>query len=109
MDFKKEVVPEVVPVFNLKIMYTDPKIFIPKVRNEAGKMVPTIAPGKYWYVKYSFRDPASGKLKEFREKKGINTINSVALRTRAVKTLYKAVLKYLQLGYSPFKMTNTEV
>jgi integrase len=106
MDFKKEVVPKIVPVFNLKSMYTDPKIFIPKVKNETGKMVPTIAPGKYWYVKYSYRDPASGKLKEFREKKGINTIKSITLRTRAVKNLHKAVLKYLQLGYSPFEDVN---
>ncbi|ARV05578.1 hypothetical protein BTO04_02185 [Polaribacter sp. SA4-10] len=106
MNFKNPFVPKLVPktetYFNIKNVFTKPKIVIPKVRNEQGKLVPTIATGKYWYVKYFYRDPETGKLKEFREKKGINRINSISLRTKAIKNLQKAVVRYLQLGYSPF-------
>lgn len=96
-------VPNIVPFFNVKILYTKPKIFIPTKINEQGKKVPTVEAGKYWYVKYSFRNPKTGKLQEIREKKGINKFKTVNERMIAIKRLRKAVELYLQEGNNPFK------
>jgi integrase len=103
MKLKNQLVPKLVPRFNFKIMFTKPKIHIPKEINSKGNLAPVIGPGKYWYVSYSYRNPKTGKLKEFREKKGINSINSITLRKEAIRNLQKAVEQFLQLGYSPFE------
>ena len=63
-----------VPLFTLftkfNVLYTRPKIVILKTKNEAGKQVSDL--NKYWYVKFSFRNPKTGEMKEFRLKRGIN-------------------------------------
>lgn len=99
---KNKFVPIVVPINLLKKMYTNPKIYIPKIEVD-GKKVPTIEKGKYWYVYYYFRNPVTGNLEKFIEKQGINLIKTITERKRAAKNLQKAVLLYLQKGYNPFE------
>ncbi|OAD42567.1 tyrosine-type recombinase/integrase [Polaribacter atrinae] len=83
--------------------YSNPKIFIPKAKNKKGVLKPTIAAGKYWYVKYSYRNPETGLMEMFRIKEGINRIETIKERTRAIKNLRTAVQNLLERGYSPFE------
>jgi hypothetical protein len=71
---------------NLKIINTTPKIFIPRVKNEAGKFFTTHAFSKYWYLKYSFKKHFSEMPKEVREKIGI-----YRLRNEIQNVLYDKV------------------
>lgn len=84
---------QIVPVSNHRMRYSNPKIFIPKAKNKKGVLKPTIAAGKYWYVKYSYRNPETGLMEMFRIKE----------RTRAIKNLRTAVQNLLERGYSPFE------
>ena len=103
MALKKQIVPPFVPVSNYRMRYSNPKIFIPKAKNKKGKLKPTIAAGMYWYVKYSYRNPETGLMEMFRIKEGINRINTLKERTRAIKNLRNAVQYLLEQGYSPFE------
>ncbi|WP_189663022.1 tyrosine-type recombinase/integrase [Polaribacter sp. IC073] len=83
--------------------YSKPKIFIPKSKNKKGDLKPTTAVGKYWYVKYSYRNPKTGVMEVFRVKEGINRVQTIKERTRAIKCLRIAVQQFLEMGYSPFE------
>ena len=104
----KDLVPVFVPINILKKMFTKPKIFIPKIEKN-GKLIPTIEKGKYWYVYYFYRNPTTGLLEKFVEKQGINTIKTLTERHQYAKNLQKAVLLFLQKGYSPFEERKTEL
>lgn len=101
-DVLNPFVPTFVPIMSLKKQYTTPKIHIPKVEKN-GKLVPTVAKGKYWYVYYYFRSPYTGKLERFKEKLGVNTLKTVTERKKYIKNLQKAILLNLQKGYNPFE------
>jgi integrase len=117
MTSKKTLVPNLVPLYQKILLFTKPKIFIPKLKDKQGNFIldkngepiPTTEKGQYWYVKYSYRNPKTGKLKQFREKKGINQIENVKDRLRAIKNLRTALERFLQEGYSPFKPIETDV
>ena len=95
-------VPVIVPVNFFKKLFTTPKIHIPTVSND-GKENPIIIKGKYWYVYYWYRNPKTNKLEKFIEKKGINRIDNLVLRQKAIKNLQKAIHRYLQEGFNPFE------
>lgn len=76
----------------LKKVYTNPKIFIPTDEKQG-----------YWYVYFYFRNPQTDQLDRFIIKKGINRINPISERKKAIKLLQKSILQHLQMGYSPFE------
>jgi hypothetical protein len=82
---KKTFLPLFTPFKKFNILYTEPKIVILKTKNEAGKQVPYL--NKYWYVKFSYRNPKTGKMQEFRLKKGINKYKTLKERKYAIKHL----------------------
>tara|TARA_B110000090_G_C13388066_1_gene448451 strand:+ start:140 stop:1414 length:1275 start_codon:yes stop_codon:yes gene_type:complete len=85
----------------LKMDWTGPTNHI-ATKEVDGAEVPSVDAGAIWYVEYGYRNPKTGKLEYFREKKGINRIKTVKERTAAIKILNKAVKRFLQDGYSPF-------
>ncbi|MCL7764436.1 tyrosine-type recombinase/integrase [Polaribacter sp. Z014] len=89
--------------------FSKPKIFIPKEKNAAGILKPSVAKGKYWYVKYSYRNPKTGKMEKFKEKAGINRHKTVTMRKMAIRNLRIAVEQFLALGYSPFEYRKVDL
>ncbi len=88
--------------FNLlKRLYSDPTIYR-ATEIKDGKKVLTLK--KQWHVQYYFRNPFTGKMEKFTERKGINRINTIAGREEAAKNLQRALRRYLQEGFNPFEM-----
>lgn len=124
MPSKKTKVPVKVPVNEklklsltsrinlLKKLYSDPKIYKPTDLID-GKRVVSIK--KAWYIFYYFRNIETGLMEKFIEKKGINRQKTLRSREEAARNLQKALKRYLQDGYNPFKekeidtSVNTEV
>lgn len=92
-------VPVKVPVIYLKHLYSKPKIYIPK-KEVNGVLKPTLE--KSWYVYYYYRNPYTGKMQKFIEKRGINREKSLSNRNKMANILRKAVVRWLQDGYNPF-------
>ncbi|PKH49536.1 hypothetical protein CXF68_02000 [Tenacibaculum sp. Bg11-29] len=90
----------------LKKLYSEPKIYRPKEEID-GKRVITL--NKFWHVYYYYRNPFTGLMEKFTERKGINRLKTLASREEAAKNLQKALKRYLQDGYSPFKERGKEV
>ena len=74
--------------------YEQPKLFIPKTLVK-GKKVPTIAPGKRWYVYFRFNR------KHYKFYKGLNDFKTVSDRRRAGKVLIEVYTEMLHRGWSP--------
>ena len=92
----------------LKKLYSKPKIHISHCKKSDQKK-PLVGKNNYWYVYYSYRNPTTGKMNRFTVKKGINYIYPVSERIFYIKALQKAVLKFLQNGFSPFDKSLNEV
>lgn len=83
-----------------KKQYSQPKLYIPtEVIN--GKKVPSIKPGKVWYVWFLWRTE-SGKLdKKIKVKRGLNQFPTVQERKAAGKALVNATWLALERGWNP--------
>lgn len=80
--------------------YSEPKLYIPKEEIN-GKKVPTVKPGRRWYVWFYWRTE-SGKLdKKIKIYKGLNEYNTVQERKAAGKALAKGTWVALQRGWDP--------
>ena len=60
---------------------------------------PRLTEGKEWYISYSVKDPANGKMKRFRIK--VNRIKSLKERRIAAKTIMARLTEQLSLGWNP--------
>ncbi|PKH51876.1 hypothetical protein CXF68_14800 [Tenacibaculum sp. Bg11-29] len=96
---KRVKVPVKVPVKYLQKLFTNPKLYIPKIK---GTSRPDI--NEYWYVYYWFRNPTSNLLEKYREKQGINRLKTISQRTEAGNNLRKATLRFLQDGGNPWEI-----
>ena len=72
--------------------YTTPKLYVPKVVVK-GKKVPTIAPGKRWYVYFRYH----GKLYKFYKK--LNNLKTVAERRKYGMALAEVYVELLNRGW----------
>ncbi|SCY40808.1 hypothetical protein SAMN05192588_2721 [Nonlabens sp. Hel1_33_55] len=76
--------------------YERPKLYIPKVLKN-GKKVPTVAPGKRWYIYFRYE----GKLVKLY--KGLNKFRTVSDRKRVGLALQEAITEALRRGWSPLE------
>ncbi|WP_299833801.1 site-specific integrase [uncultured Tenacibaculum sp.] len=96
--FDNKKVPEKVPVISIKKMFSEPILYIPKIK---GTNKPDIS--KPWYISYYFRNPFTGEMEKIIEKKGLNRIKTITERKKVGNHLRKARLRLLQEGYNPFE------
>ena len=99
---------ETVHVFNMKLNYSEPKIFTGGVDisqwNKLSKEEQKAALEKDWYIYYSFRHPQTGKLVRLPNiKGGINRIKNKAQRMKFLLKYQRALVQLLEQGYDPFK------
>ena len=104
---------ETVHVFNMKLNYTEPKIFTGGVDiskwNKLSKEEQKAALEKDWYIYYSFRHPQTGKLVRLPNiKGGINRIKNKAQRMKFLLKYQRALVVLLEQGYNPFKAKNEQ-
>jgi len=57
---------------------------------------------KNWYVRYSYLDPFTGRMKEFRIKKGLNSNIPKDKREKNAKEIINELHDKLQKGFTPF-------
>ena len=69
---------------------------LPQINNRGGDM------DKTWYVYYSYRHPKTGKMKRFKESKGINHHATKKARTAACKKIVQTYTRKLNEGWNPF-------
>ena len=60
---------------------------------------PKLTESKEWYISYSVKDPATGKMKRFRIK--VNRIKSLKERRIAAKVIMARLTEQLSLGWNP--------
>ncbi|MCO7184275.1 site-specific integrase [Tenacibaculum sp. XPcli2-G] len=102
--FDKEKVPTKVPVISIKKMFSEPKLYIPKIK---GTNKPNI--NKPWHIWYYYRNPFTGAMDKIIEKRGLNRVKTITERKRIGNALKKARLRLLQEGYSPFEEKQEEI
>ena len=91
-----------------KRQFTRPKLYIPKeIKN--GKEIPTVKPGKRWYVWFSWRNPETEKLDKIKVYKFINTYKTVKERKAAGNALVRATETLLENGWNPTLKKSTAV
>ena len=96
--FSQSEVPTKVPVIIFKKMFSDPILYIPKIK---GTDKPNI--NKDWYVSYYYRSPFTSKMEKFIEKRNINRLKTITDRKKAGNNLRQIRLRLLQDGFNPFK------
>lgn len=64
--------------------------------------------GNDWYVYYTVKDPATGKMKLFKEREGINRIKNLKERRHEGILLAEGVNRKLKEGWTPFQKENKE-
>ncbi|WP_299673225.1 site-specific integrase [uncultured Tenacibaculum sp.] len=89
----------------LSKLYSDPKIYRPTEIVD-GKKVVTVK--KLWHVYYYYRNPFTGKMDKFTERKGINRIKTKTGREQAARNLQRALRRYLQDGFNPFEVVKVD-
>ena len=67
---------------------------------------PKLTESKEWYISYSVKDPATGKMKRFRIK--VNRIKSLKERRIAAKVIMARLTEQLSLGWNPILERSTE-
>lgn len=78
----------------LKRSYTLPALYIAK-ESKNGKKIPSIAPGKRWYVWFRFE----GKM--FKFKQGLNSFETITERKEVGKAMVNAYTQLLNRGWNP--------
>jgi len=58
--------------------------------------------GNDWYAYYSVRNPLTGEMHRFKDRKQINYIKDLRKRTAAGNTLVEAINQLLREGWTPF-------
>ncbi|WP_047247497.1 tyrosine-type recombinase/integrase [Maribacter thermophilus] len=96
-----------VPVFNMKLNYSEPKIYTGGVDIKQWSKLSTkekkAALRKHWYVYYYFRHPVSGRLvKQPHIKGGANRFKDKAGRYHILKHFQTAITIVLQEGFNPY-------
>tara|TARA_R110002050_G_scaffold204522_4_gene340211 strand:- start:145849 stop:146319 length:471 start_codon:yes stop_codon:yes gene_type:complete len=99
--------------FPMKANYSEPKIFTGGVDisqwNKLSRKEQRTALSKSWYVYFSFRDPATGKLKRQNNiKKAVNDLKTKKDRIAVLKALQRNLLLLLEAGFNPYQ-DNIEV
>lgn len=97
-----------VNVFNMKMNYTEPKIYTGGVSisdwSKLSKSQKETALSKDWFVYYSFRDPKTQKLKRQPYiKAGVNKLKTKRERVAFLRTMKEALLSLLKAGFDPYK------
>ena len=98
----------IVHVFDLKMNYSEPKIYTGGIDitqwSKLSKAQQKKALEKDWYVYYSFRDPETGKLKRQPNiKAGANKLKTRKDRLAFLKTLQRNLTLLLEAGFNPYK------
>ena len=62
---------------------------------------------KHWFVYYYFMDPDTGKMKRFKNSKGINERDTVEKRIASIYSLTHRIKKKMLAGWNPFKEQET--
>lgn len=84
-----------------KKQYSEPQLYIP-TEEMNGKEVPTVKPGKRWYVWYLWRNPETGKLDiKIKIYRGINRYKTVKERKAVGEAMKKATSLALERGLNP--------
>ena len=84
-----------------KKQYSEPELYIPKERIN-GKEVPTVKPGKRWYVWFLWRNPETDKLDiKIKKYKGLNRYKTVKERKAVGEAMKKALSAALERGMNP--------
>lgn len=98
--------PTFIKITLIKKRYSEPKLYIPTVEKN-GKKVPTVEPGKRWYVWFLWRNPETDKLDiKKRLYKEINHLKTVKERKEFGKALVKSVALALDKGWNPIGANN---
>ncbi len=89
--------------FFMARLYSDPKLFIPK-ETKGNRKVPSVLPGKKWYVYFYYTDPDTGTMRKqpFKVYLNINRYKTVRERKAYGKVLVRVVAYHLANGYNPF-------
>jgi len=100
--------PTFIQITLIKKKYSEPKLYIPTVPKN-GKKVPSVAPGKRWYVWFLWRNPETGNL-DIKKKvyKNINLLKTTKERKNFGKALIKATGIALDKGWNPFGNNNSK-
>ncbi len=61
---------------------------------------------KNWFVQYSYRNPVSGKMCQFRISKGLNSIKDCEKRKAKGKAIVEEINAKLKNGYNPYEDLN---
>lgn len=88
---------------NIKLLWSMPKIYIPE-KEVKGIFSTKVEKNSKWYVYYYYLNPTTNVLEIFKLKKGINKIDSIENKRKAIINLQKAVEIYLASGYNPFEL-----
>ena len=102
-----------VHVFNMKLKYSEPKIYTGGVDiHQWSKLSATAkkaALDKDWYVYFSFRDPETGILKrQTNIKAGANSYKEMKKRIAHLRTIQRNLFLLLEAGFDPYG-DNTEL
>jgi hypothetical protein len=97
-----------VNVFTMKLNYSEPKIYTGGVDISTWSRLAIDekkkALTKDWFVYFSFRNPATGKLeKQSFIKAGANRLKTKRERYGFLKTMQQALLELLQYGFNPYQ------
>lgn len=76
---------------------------LPEINNCGGDL------SKKWFVYYSYRDPRNGKMKRFKEYKGLHRHKSYEERMQAAIQLKDKLSQKLRNGWSPFLDDETAI
>jgi integrase len=92
--------------------YSEPKIFTGGVVITAWKKLSKTeqkaALNKDWYVRYSFRNPKTGKLvRQVNIKAGANSFKDMPSRYHVLKIMKESLLIVLKEGFNPYKDSTT--
>ncbi|MBS1535783.1 MAG: site-specific integrase [Bacteroidetes bacterium] len=97
----------IVHVFNMKLNFSEPKIFTGGVAisdwSKLSDQQKQEALEKDWYLYYSYRNPKTGKLeRQPNIKAGANRFKTKTERLSILKTLQRNLLFLLEQGFSPY-------
>jgi len=92
----------------MKLNYSEPKIYTGGVEISSWSQLTNseklAALDRPWYIYFSFRDPATGKLKRQPNiKAGANKFKTKRERFSFLKTMQQALLELLQYGFNPYE------
>jgi integrase len=93
--------------FPMKANFSKPKFYTggvdPKQWNKLSKTDQSAALSRDWYVYFSFRNPATGKMeRQLNIKKGINSFKTKTERLEQMELISESLLILLKKGFNPY-------